>query len=312
MCVCVELARKGNICFLGNSRLSTFHFVCPGMKHQHFRIPVVRRQSAWIPVAAAQPGSAGRSLGTQCQGHQASRPGAKGCQLARLPGEASRESLMKSACCFWQGNRSVISKQVITMGFFFLYFNLKFCFKQGESNILSFSVGHMVKSKSERPKKCTGCEAEDPAYIHKRSRSIFCSSKTKLFQSCGLSAGECGKAAHSSYQDKSFKIGKQEVKSFNYSLFFLLEHNWGFNFIGFIAEHSNTLQLFNAHGCGGEGYEMLYVSMESAWANSASCSQFWWSRDQIAEPIEAERANVMGLAKLYRWLQSRACMSLFL
>lgn len=65
-------------------------------------------------------------------------------------------------------------------GVFFLYFNLKFCFKQGESNILSFSVGHTVKSKSERPKKCTACEAEDPAYIHKRSRSIFCSSKTKL------------------------------------------------------------------------------------------------------------------------------------
>lgn len=67
------------------------------------------------------------------------------------------------------------------------------------------------------------------------------------------SAGECGKAEHSSSQDKSFKMGKQEVKSFNYALTFLLEHNWGFNFIGFIAEHSSTLQLFNEYGCGGEG-----------------------------------------------------------
>lgn len=38
------------------------------------------------------------------------------------------------------------------------------------------------------------------------------------------SAGERGKAEHNSSQDKSFKIGKQEVESFNYALIFLLWH----------------------------------------------------------------------------------------
>lgn len=120
----------------------------------------------------------------------------------------------------------------------------------------------MVKSKSKRPKKCTGCEAEDPAHIYKRSSSIFCSSKTKVSFRVVGSGRECGKTEHRIFQDKSFKTGKQEVKSFNYALIFRLKHNWGFNFIGFIAEHSNTLQLFNEYGCGGEGKKCCV----SAWS----------------------------------------------
>lgn len=45
---------------------------------------------------------------------------------------------------------------------------------------------------------------------------------------------------------------------------------------------------------------MLCVSMESARANSASCSQFWCWQDQIAELREAGRANILGLPKLHR------------
>lgn len=38
----------------------------------------------------------------------------------------------------------------------------------------------------------------------------------------------------------SFKIGGKKKRVLIMIFFFLLEHNWGFNFIGLIAEHSNT------------------------------------------------------------------------
>lgn len=140
-----------------------------------------------VPVAAvswAVLGGAGhpvpRASSIQAGQRAASWPGCPG-SFQRKFNEISMLLLTGKQLCHFKAGR-------YHGFFFFLYFNLKFCFKQGESNVLSFSADHMVKSKPQRPKKCTGCEAEDPARIHKRSSSIFCSSKTK-FSDCGLCWG---------------------------------------------------------------------------------------------------------------------------
>lgn len=231
------------------------HFIlfCAGMKHQHFQIPGKMGQPGSVPAfLPVSPFSCW--LARQCcaaPGHQtawaSSMPGrGRGLPAGLAAQGVSRESLMKPACHFWQANSSLFSKQIVTV-FCFSCFNSKFYFKQGESNVPSFSVGHLINSKPERTKKCTDREAEGRpcVYAQKRWQYFLLFQDKTLFQSRVPSAGGCGKKASSSSQDKSFKIGKEKSKSFNYDFFFLLEHNWGFNFIGFIAEHSNTFCLIH-------------------------------------------------------------------
>lgn len=81
----------------------------------------------------------GWSLGTQWQGHQASRQGQRAASWPGCPGSFQRK-FNGISMLLLTGKQLCNFKADRYHGVFSLHFNLKFCFKQEESNILSFSV----------------------------------------------------------------------------------------------------------------------------------------------------------------------------